>query len=84
MCHLLRHMQVTVVTTMCTHVMTLNRSCTHTLSCAAGRMSVVKPWEKGNAHGLEFDVLQSLTLFIAGSETIFLQVFMVRSHKVMI
>jgi hypothetical protein len=38
-------------------VLTLNRSCTHALICAAGRVSVVKPWEKGNAHGLEFDVM---------------------------
>jgi hypothetical protein len=42
---------------MCTHVLTLNRSRTHVLSCATGRVSVVKPWEKGNAHGLEFDVM---------------------------
>jgi hypothetical protein len=46
-----------VVTVACTHVLTLNRSRTHTLSCVAGHVSVVKPWEKGNAHGLEFDVI---------------------------
>jgi hypothetical protein len=46
-----------VVTVACTRALTLNRSRTHALSCAAGRMSVVKPWEKGNAHGLEFDVM---------------------------
>jgi hypothetical protein len=46
-----------VVTVACPHVLTLNRSRTHALSCAAGRVSVVKPWEKGNAHGLEFDVM---------------------------
>jgi hypothetical protein len=57
MCHLLRHMQVTVVTVACPRVLTLNRSRIHALSCAAGRVSVVKPWEKGNAHGLEFDVM---------------------------
>jgi hypothetical protein len=57
MCHLLRHMQEAVVTVACTHALTLNRSRTHVLSCAAGRVSVVKPWEKGNAHGLEFDVM---------------------------
>jgi hypothetical protein len=50
------------------HVLTLNRSRTHTLCCAAGRVHtrsvvqqahlyVVNPWEKGNAHGLEFDVM---------------------------
>jgi hypothetical protein len=39
------------------HVLTLNRLNTHALSCAAGRVSVVKPWEKGNAHDLEFDVM---------------------------
>jgi hypothetical protein len=38
-------------------VLTLNRSRTHALIFAAGRMSVVEPWEKGNAHGLEFDVM---------------------------
>ena len=57
MCHLLRHTQVTVVEVVCTHVLSLNRSCTNALSCAAGRVSIVKPWEKGNAHGLEFDVM---------------------------
>jgi hypothetical protein len=57
MCHLLRHMQVTVVIVACPHVLTLNRSCTHALICVAGRVSIVKPWEKGNAHGLEFDVM---------------------------
>jgi hypothetical protein len=57
MCHLLRHMQVIVVTVACPRVLTLNRSHTHALSCAAGCVSVVKPWEKGNAHGLEFDVM---------------------------
>jgi hypothetical protein len=57
MCHLLRHMQVTVVIVVCPHVLTLNRSRTHALICAAGRVSVVNPWEKGNAHGLEFDVI---------------------------
>jgi hypothetical protein len=45
------------VTVTCPCVLTLNRSCTHVLSCAAGHVSVVKPWEKGNAHGLEFDVM---------------------------
>jgi hypothetical protein len=46
-----------VVIVMCPRFLTLNRSRTHALICAAGRMSVVKPWEKGNAHGLEFDVM---------------------------
>jgi hypothetical protein len=46
-----------VVIVACPHVLTLNRSCTHELICAIGRVSVVKPWEKGNAHGLEFDVM---------------------------
>jgi hypothetical protein len=57
MCHLLRHTQVTVVTVACPRVLTLNRLCTHALSCAAGCVSFVKPWEKRNAHGLEFDVM---------------------------
>jgi hypothetical protein len=48
---------VTVVTVACMHLMTLNRSHTHVLCCAVGRVYVVKPWEKGNAHGLEFDVM---------------------------
>jgi hypothetical protein len=46
-----------VVAVACPHVLTLNRSCMHALSCVAGRTSVVKPWEKDNAHGLEFDVM---------------------------
>jgi hypothetical protein len=46
-----------MVTVMCPRVLTLNRSHAHTLSCAACRVSVVKPWGKGNAHGLEFDVM---------------------------
>jgi hypothetical protein len=25
--------------------------------CAAGHVYVVKPWEKGNAHGLQLDVM---------------------------
>jgi hypothetical protein len=37
--------------------LTLNRSRTHALICVASRVSIVKPWEKGNAHGLEFDVM---------------------------
>jgi hypothetical protein len=57
MCHLLRHPQVIVVTVACTCMLTLNRSHTHMLSCAAGRISIEKPWEKGNEHGLEFDVM---------------------------
>jgi hypothetical protein len=35
----------------------LNRSCTYTLYCAIGHVYVVKPWGKGNTHGLEFDVM---------------------------
>jgi hypothetical protein len=46
-----------VVIVACPGILTLNRSRTHALICAAGRVSVVKPWEKGNAHGLEFDVM---------------------------
>jgi hypothetical protein len=42
---------------MCPRVLTLNRSRTHALSCAVGHMFIVKPWEKGNVHGLEFDVM---------------------------
>jgi hypothetical protein len=38
-------------------VLTLNRSRTHALICAVGHVSVVKAWEKGNKHGLEFDVM---------------------------
>jgi hypothetical protein len=43
-----------MVTVMCPHVLTLNRSCTHAISCEVGRVSVIKPWEKGNSDGLEF------------------------------
>jgi hypothetical protein len=57
MCHLLRHTKVTVVTVTCPRVLTFNRLRTHVLNCAVGCVSVVKPWEKGNAHGLEFDVI---------------------------
>jgi hypothetical protein len=46
-----------VVIVACPHVLTLNRSCTHVLISTAGRVSIVNPWEKGNAHGLEFDVM---------------------------
>jgi hypothetical protein len=46
-----------VVTVVCPRVLTLNRSHTHMLNCVVGRVSIVKPWEKGNAHGLEFDVM---------------------------
>jgi hypothetical protein len=48
---------VTVVIVMCIRMLTLNRLRTHALYCVAGRVYVVKPWEKGNAHGLEFDVM---------------------------
>jgi hypothetical protein len=57
MCHLLKLMQVIVVIVMCPCILTLNRLCTHALICAGGHVSVVKPWEKGNAHVLEFDVM---------------------------
>ena len=57
MCDLLRHMQVIVVIVTYPCVLTLNRSCTHALYCATGRIYVVNPWEKGNVHGLEFDVM---------------------------
>jgi hypothetical protein len=57
MCHLLRHTQVTVVIVACPRILTLNRSCTHAHSFVQQAVSVVKPWEKGNAHGLEFDVM---------------------------
>jgi hypothetical protein len=46
-----------VVTVVCPCVLTLNRLRTHALICAVGRVSVVKPREKGNAHDLEFDVM---------------------------
>jgi hypothetical protein len=48
---------VTVVTVTCIRVMTLNRSRTHAIYYEEGHVYVVKPWEKGNAHGLEFDVM---------------------------
>jgi hypothetical protein len=38
-------------------VLTLNRSRTHVICCEIGRVYVVKSWEKGNEHGLEFDVM---------------------------
>jgi hypothetical protein len=48
---------VTVVKVVCIRVLTLNRSCTHVLYYVAGHIYVVRPWEKDNAHGLEFDVM---------------------------
>jgi hypothetical protein len=48
---------VTVVTVACICVLTLNSLCTLAPCCVAGHIYVVKPWEKGNAHGLEFDVM---------------------------
>jgi hypothetical protein len=48
---------VTVVTVVYIRCLTLNRSCTYTLCCAAGHVYVVKPWEKGNAHELQLDVM---------------------------
>jgi hypothetical protein len=38
-------------------VLTLTRSHTHVLSCAAGHVYIEKPWDKDNAHGLEFNVM---------------------------
>jgi hypothetical protein len=46
-----------VVIVACPRMLTLNRSRIHALSCTTGRVSVEKSWEKGNAHGLEFDVM---------------------------
>jgi hypothetical protein len=48
---------VTVVIVACICMLTLNRSRTHVLCCEAGHVYVEKPWEKGNAHGLDFDVM---------------------------
>jgi hypothetical protein len=48
---------VTVVTVTYIRRLTLNRSRTYALCCAAGHVYVVKPWEKGNAHGLQLDVM---------------------------
>jgi hypothetical protein len=48
---------VTVVTVPCICMLTLNRSRTHVLCCVEGHVYVVNPWEKGNVHGLEFDVM---------------------------
>jgi hypothetical protein len=61
---------VVIVTYICR--LTLNRSCTYVICCAVDHVYVVKIWEKGNAHVLELDmlVLQGLTLFIAGSDTV--------------
>jgi hypothetical protein len=58
-----------MVTVACTHVLTLNRSRTHTLSCAEGHVCVEKPWGKGNAHGLEFYVM--IQLCIPGSDIVY-------------
>jgi hypothetical protein len=48
---------VRVVTVMYIRRLTLNRSRTYALCCAAVHIYVVKPWEKGNAHELQLDVM---------------------------
>jgi hypothetical protein len=48
---------VTVVIVTYIRVLTFYRSRAHMLYCVAGRVYVVKPWEKANAHGLEFYVM---------------------------
>jgi hypothetical protein len=48
---------VTLVSVTYIRGLTLNRSRTYALCCAAGRVYVEKPWEKGNAHGLQLDVM---------------------------
>jgi hypothetical protein len=48
---------VTVVSVAYIRRLTLYRSRTYASCCAAGRVYVVKPWEKGNAQGLQFDVM---------------------------
>jgi hypothetical protein len=48
---------MTVVAVAYIHWLTLHRSRKHTLCCAAGRVYVVKPKEKGYAQGLQLDVM---------------------------
>jgi hypothetical protein len=48
---------VTVVTVTYIRRLTLNRLRTYMSCCAADCVYVVKPWEKGNAHGLQLDVM---------------------------
>jgi hypothetical protein len=48
---------VIVVSVTYIYAMTLTRSRTHVLCCAAGHVYVEKPWEKGNAHWLHLDVM---------------------------
>jgi hypothetical protein len=48
---------VTVVIVAYIRRLTLNRSRTYVSCCVAGRVYVVKPWEKDNAHGLQLDVM---------------------------
>jgi hypothetical protein len=48
---------VTVVSVAYICRLILYRSCTYMSYCAEGRVHVVKPWEKGNAQGLQLDVM---------------------------
>jgi hypothetical protein len=52
-----KHMRVTLVSVAYIRGLNLNRSCTYALCCAAGHVYVENPWEKGNAHGLQLDVM---------------------------
>jgi hypothetical protein len=48
---------VTMVSVAYIRRMTLNRSRTYASCCATDYVYVVKPWEKGNAHELQLDVM---------------------------
>jgi hypothetical protein len=59
---------MTVVSVAYIRGLTLNRSHTYMSCCAAGRVYVVKPWEKGYAQGLQLIVM--VQLCDAGSNTV--------------
>jgi hypothetical protein len=60
---------VKMVTVVYIRRLILNRSCTYMIGCAVGRLYVVKPWEKGNVHGLQLDVM--VQLCDAGSDIVY-------------
>ena len=51
------------------HRLTLYRSHTHVLCCVAGRVYVIKPWEKGNRHEIHLD--EMIQIYVAGSDIVY-------------
>jgi hypothetical protein len=59
---------MTVVSVAYIRGLTLNRSRTYARCCAAGRVHVVRPWEKDYAQGLQLDAMVQLN--DAGSDIV--------------